>query len=406
MAQLEPKPDPFKPGQQNISAESLNKIVRAVVRQVRGGGGTDVSYYGDRVIVSSKDSKPTVQGISNYVAQFTVVKEFKDYLLCIGFFQPINEDGISSPQLYDAVIDPANIQRVYVAKPYILQQTPWDGKTVDGKLITYTGLAARNYGTTAQTITPKYIAGDVILATKATSGYYDPDNDHPVAWMDVNSAGRSWMASTAIDTRWKQYSWTLPSPQTYNDLVLEGRTDGSDGTTYVSQPKVIKVDVNGVSPSINIVVTGLEYLPYEDYPLVFLGDSFRYSYSDPIGKMYLTNKDSRSLQPNQFIIPGCVDSFVTSCTLNGTTIISVPSSPTPIKVGMVVYGIDIQDATVVTVVSGTNITLSNTATGSTTTNLTFVDAIGIGPGDIAALIHYNGLPFEYIFWHVLSRLPL
>lgn len=129
MPQLDNKPDPFRRGQEQLSAEALNMIVRAVLRQLRGGGDNLVSYYNDRVVVSSKDSLPNSVHPGNFYAQFVVLEEFDDYLLCAPYFPP-QHNGTWTPQTYDADLGQDSIVKVYVAKPYNLQRTPWDNRFI------------------------------------------------------------------------------------------------------------------------------------------------------------------------------------------------------------------------------------------------------------------------------------
>jgi hypothetical protein len=134
MPQLPQKPDRFKRGTP-VSAEALNKINQATDRQIRSGGDTDVSYYGDRVVVRSSTPHPQIPGLDNYVSQFVVLEEFDDYLLCTPFYQPFADDlGQWQVQKYDANLGKDSIPQVYVAKPYNLQRAPWDGKSVNAVL--------------------------------------------------------------------------------------------------------------------------------------------------------------------------------------------------------------------------------------------------------------------------------
>jgi len=128
----------------------------------------------------------------------------------------------------------------YVAKPELLQRTPWDKKlvpvsegpyvvaggtyvyytyspppigqrmakpvipetdgdchyTVDGDgnyVFSFSGTAVTEY------ITQPYMAGDVIEVNFGLTGYLDP-NDNPINWTDANNGGRSWEAAPGGST--------------------------------------------------------------------------------------------------------------------------------------------------------------------------------------------------------------
>lgn len=195
MPDLFPKADDqFKPGDDQISAEALNKITRAVLRQIKGGGDSSVDYYGDRAIIRSSSIQPQLPASDNYMAQFVVLEEAEDMLLCTPFLQP-STAGIWHSQVYDPTLGIGSLRQFYVAKPYALQQTPWNGRTVDGVTYTYTGIGERDAGSTPQTISSPYVAGDIIVAIQCISGYYDTNLKVPVIWQDINAAARSWMFS-------------------------------------------------------------------------------------------------------------------------------------------------------------------------------------------------------------------
>ena len=60
-----------------------------------------------------------------------------------------------------------------VAKPYLLQRTPFDGSTYNGVVYTYSAQGTRSAVTTSatetQTITPDYVSGDTIYAIRVES---------------------------------------------------------------------------------------------------------------------------------------------------------------------------------------------------------------------------------------------
>jgi hypothetical protein len=198
MGFLEQKPEPFRAGALALSAEALNKLVRTALREIRGGQSTDVSYYGDRVTIKSTEVNPQLDDVTNYLAQFVVLQEYADYLLCVPFTQPTNDDGWL-PQVYNASLNPNPLMPVYVAKPYLLQQTPWSGQTVEVNgesiLYTYTGVGVRLANVISQQISPNYFPGDVILAVRTLTGYSSPNGNGPITWMDLNLGARIWFST-------------------------------------------------------------------------------------------------------------------------------------------------------------------------------------------------------------------
>src|SRR4051812_23067072 len=93
MPQVPPLPEPFRPGDDLPSSAELNDIVRAVIRQIRGGRNSSVSYFGDRVTVGSQSLTPTLPAAENYIQQFVILQEYDDYLKCAIYHQPVNEEG-------------------------------------------------------------------------------------------------------------------------------------------------------------------------------------------------------------------------------------------------------------------------------------------------------------------------
>lgn len=161
--------------------------------------------------------------------QFVIHSQTDDLLRCVPWVPPTDDDGNLIPQLYDPSLWAAPILdedgnpiegedglllrdetteadvAVYVAKPYDLQQTPWDGRIValdnlgTSYLYARTGHSARtatDQNTSLvgnQVVGPDYFPGDVILCSRASTGYQNPDDDSKVAWMDENTAGRAWI---------------------------------------------------------------------------------------------------------------------------------------------------------------------------------------------------------------------
>lgn len=201
MSFLAGKPDAFQAGAFKLSTKDLNQIMRLCLRQIRGIGPISVDYFGDRVTIGIKDERPRLPDVTNYVAQYRVLEEFDDCLLCEVCVPPNNETDLTS-EMYEAepIIESIGGQ-VWVTKPFWLQRTPWDGQAIDffGQpgVFSYTGLGERtatleDETTVDQVITPSYVPGDIIFAAKLSTGILVADTDQPIAWTDINTAGRTW----------------------------------------------------------------------------------------------------------------------------------------------------------------------------------------------------------------------
>jgi hypothetical protein len=128
------------------------------------------------------------------LALFEVLSEEADYLVCKGY----NPDTRKS------------LEQVHVAKPYLLQKKPFDGKTVQLRDMSVSYEYQSQVGLRiaratvdgdeveeTQRITEDYIAGDVIIAVRARiecedfTGWTDENGD-PIEWVDLNFSGRAW----------------------------------------------------------------------------------------------------------------------------------------------------------------------------------------------------------------------
>ena len=131
-------------------------------------------------------------------AQMTVKELKDDYLICEG------RDPATRVPLMD----------VPVAKPYLLQKTPWDGKrqVVDGKQVQYTyedngtreakATIDDEEVTETQKITPDYFVGDVISVERISALkplQVTTDSGDPVVLLDQNTGGRTWAVDLAGD---------------------------------------------------------------------------------------------------------------------------------------------------------------------------------------------------------------
>lgn len=213
------KPRDFKPGMRQLSPYELNRIVRTLVRQIIGTPGQiNVSYFGDRVSIGLAKSEGALPLPA--IRSFAVIQEFDDYLLCAplntGSYSNDPKANVPFPPVYNPDLGsnvPAE-QLVYVAKPYILQRTPWEGTFVypgtnsssvwPPALDHVPGVRAYYTNPDIQApISPAYQTGEIILAALAVTGYINPAtvtstaelSDHTnsaIVWEDLNAAGRVW----------------------------------------------------------------------------------------------------------------------------------------------------------------------------------------------------------------------
>ncbi len=94
---------------------------------------------------------------------------------------------------------------LWVAKPYTLQRTPWDGQqiTYNGTpvVLVYTlnGRTVTNLNdpeeVEQQVLVPDYVAGEWITVWRTETGFTDSQGE-PVIWQDLNTAGRAWAYDT------------------------------------------------------------------------------------------------------------------------------------------------------------------------------------------------------------------
>lgn len=195
MPELFPKaPDQKYPNP--ISVEAINQLLHSVPRVITGSG-VQMKRIGDRFIIEHvtpfAQSGPQIQN-------FLVMDEQEDYLNCVIF------DFVDVEQSYDPD-QGISLQElgltgtvIKVAKPYWLQQTPFEGKVVvvDGAEVTITHLSSGQRKlintttgqTTIQALAPSYFAGDVVSAFDAQTSLVISGD--PVSWTDLNTAARRW----------------------------------------------------------------------------------------------------------------------------------------------------------------------------------------------------------------------
>jgi len=150
---------PFRQGATALSARHLNSLV------------STVNNLTSRITAPTQP-RPYSKGSS--VIVLTLVAHNDDYLEC--------ED--------------ANAATVYVAKPYELRRTPFDGETISGITYTYTSESEREatdgVDTETQFITPNYVVGNEIYAAKVQgdTGVDDP-TPTAIVYIELNQ-GRAW----------------------------------------------------------------------------------------------------------------------------------------------------------------------------------------------------------------------
>lgn len=229
MAQTPSKPN-FRQGQQ-LGAKTLNAVKEIIPRLVIGSmGDINVNRFGDRISVGMAQDIPSIPE-SSLFRTFVVREEFDDYLACEVYFQ-----AEEPPQMYDADLgDKLQIDQygkdvtIYVAKPYLLQKTPWNGQTIDGQYYSYSEMGKRTVGGVEQTI-DSYLPGELIVARYCPTGYMvtypevstlttPPTSDGvrvneitnppvseppvpitvPIYWQDTNEGGRGFNTGADAD---------------------------------------------------------------------------------------------------------------------------------------------------------------------------------------------------------------
>jgi hypothetical protein len=161
---------------------------------------------------------------------------------------------------------------MYVAKPYDLQQTPWDGQTVpdvngEDTTYTYTGLGARTATPAAgspvdQEITPSYFLYDILTIYDVDTGLTDPDDD-PITVGDVNTSARIWIGAGEAQPAGYAVSYTA-MPSGPNDLF--------DGSVNVNPWELLGVAYSA-STSGNLFGLAVDYgsAPLQPYFVVQIG---------------------------------------------------------------------------------------------------------------------------------------
>jgi hypothetical protein len=152
----------FRKGQTALSERHLNGIVEGINR-LSG-------------INAPTQKQPRGKSGGSSVEIMTFVAQFGDYLEC----------------------ENAALETVYIAKPYELRRSPFDGETISGVTYSYTSNSERDASdgvdTETQFITPNYVAGAEIYATTPNGGTgVVTEGMSPVAvtYLEMNQ-GRAW----------------------------------------------------------------------------------------------------------------------------------------------------------------------------------------------------------------------
>lgn len=211
-----------------------------------------------------------VPGIKSRVALMQVLEIHDDYLVCRGFDPEDN-------RFYNAVA---------VAKPYLLQKTPWDGReltlpegTLPDTVVTYDYPEGGNPWRTAtydngtveqQNISPPWFVGDVIAAVKPRSklgdtpgtptivaetdeldlewGILYDESNKPIHWMDLNVGGRTWTENLHGSLQCPLIWWKHSS----GGATPWGLQAGCNATGYVYADNAI---ISGSPGIINVTAT-------------------------------------------------------------------------------------------------------------------------------------------------------
>lgn len=174
---------PVKPGQQLKARDVNNNLVRGPQRGQAYSGNVNRRNFPDGVAVDLPGGQ-AIAGASVYFRQAEIQSVEEDYLVC---------------KMYDTVAGSTTGANIAVAKPFLLQQSPFDGQTItyiDGEAITYTKDATdpeykRNHdnGSTSAdfAVTPNWFVGEQIVIIRVPFSV----NGTTYNWMEF-PMGRYW----------------------------------------------------------------------------------------------------------------------------------------------------------------------------------------------------------------------
>jgi len=186
------------------------KVSRRRPRGIAAGGGSGFpEIQGQRQeLTPPVPTTPFLTDKKGFRLGIYVIQEEKDdYLICKGF-----DPNAKFP--FSEYSPPVPEKTILVAKPNMLQKTPWDGVTVElivngspaDVTFTYTDIGARTASSPGETdevqrITMDYIVDDIIVAVEVrkNSGVdgLDAHTEDGVrlSWIDLNVSGRCWAVS-------------------------------------------------------------------------------------------------------------------------------------------------------------------------------------------------------------------
>lgn len=158
-----------------LNVRDLNRIKDATGRELLGDGQVNVTTFGNRRLLSGPNR---IIAYNKEVRFFRVDEEFDDILICTPLAygpdpEPHSPTGVNP-----------DVKQVIVAKPRILQKTPYDGETVvalgENFTYTYTDIGKRTTvgsvrGSYPEEIYPAYFSGDIIAATRTSTGLTNYD---------------------------------------------------------------------------------------------------------------------------------------------------------------------------------------------------------------------------------------
>lgn len=200
---------PVRRGDQ-LKASAWNKIQSMAARagNYAAGGAVNMMTTSNFIAVRAAGNMATP-----LLRTFVVREEKDDYLVCVEFdydtddLQEHDENlGTSNDQSGggaesgDSGGGDTGTTSVKVAKPRLLQQGPFQNKTINygdmSVTYDYTGNGKRNAHGTRQEgdqkerITPAYFVGDIIVARSGPTGVVV--DGKPITWQDINEGGRQW----------------------------------------------------------------------------------------------------------------------------------------------------------------------------------------------------------------------
>ena len=177
MGSLKSKPKHFQDGQRNLHPDDLNSMVDIGIRSITGPGTRN---FGDRITI---DTFQGVFGKEVKLFPFKVVKEETNHLVCVPYI-PDGFPSVVGNEVYED-FDPE--QHVFVAKPFLLQQQPFNARTIlygngntegyvyDPDVVYDRTVNGSNSWTdhVEETISPGYYVGDHIWAIYGVTNLYE-----------------------------------------------------------------------------------------------------------------------------------------------------------------------------------------------------------------------------------------